>query len=246
MSGTSHFSGSRYDPFQLPEITDNRSLPHFQSHDQAGSPQMVTRLIDNYFAIYHTSYPFIHEATFRAQYSGLVKRPEKNVWHMLLNSILALGAFTGGNEDDDLHDVFYRNALSSWQGQSIFELGSLPLVQALLLLSNYTQKRNKPNTGWNFLGLAVRMALGLGLHRELPKWDINLLQREMRRRVWWGLFIFDSGASMTFGRPILLPESDMVDVEQVLNVPDEVSKKLDAINMTDFSASYSLDGVKPS
>jgi transcriptional regulatory protein GAL4 len=42
----------------------------------------------------------------------------------------------------------------------------------------------------------------------------------MRRRVWWGLFIFDSGASTTFGREILLPED--VDVKPVFNLPDEV------------------------
>jgi transcriptional regulatory protein GAL4 len=81
------------------------------------------------------------------------------------------------------------------------------------------QKRNKPNTGSNYLGLAVRVALSLGLHRELAAWQIGLLEREMRRRVWWGLFIFDSGASCTFGRNILLPEE--VDVKPVFNIPDE-------------------------
>ena len=37
--------------------------------------------------------------------------------------------------------------------------------------------------------------------------------------MWWGLFIFDSGASTTFGRHILLPEDD--DVGPVANLPDE-------------------------
>jgi transcriptional regulatory protein GAL4 len=81
------------------------------------------------------------------------------------------------------------------------------------------QKRNKPNTGSNYLGLAVRQSLSLGLHRELAGWRIGLLEREMRRRVWWGLFIFDSGASTTFGRHILLPDDD--DVGPVTNIPDE-------------------------
>jgi transcriptional regulatory protein GAL4 len=62
--------------------------------------------------------------------------------------------------------------------------------------------------------------LSLGLHRELAGWKIGLLEREMRRRVWWGLFIFDSGASTTFGRHILLPEDD--DVGPVTNIPDEL------------------------
>jgi transcriptional regulatory protein GAL4 len=151
-----------------------------------------------------------------------VQRPDDRTWNILLYTVLALGAWTIGEEYSDLDDVFYRKANSYLQDQSIFESASLSTVQALVLLSNYTQKRNKPNTGWNYLGLAVRMAVSLGLHRELPEWNITLLQREMRRRVWWGLFIFDSGASVTFGRAILLPEKDMVDVNHVLNVSDEV------------------------
>lgn len=150
---------------------------------------------------------------------------------MLLNSILTLGASTAKDEKDGTDHHFYRKAVSSWQDQSMLESGSLALVQALLLLSNYTQKRNLPNTGWNFLGLAVRMALSLGLNREMPKWNISLLQREMRRRVWWGLFIFDSGASLTFGRPSLLPERDMMDVQLPLNIPDEVNKVFSTLNI---------------
>lgn len=179
--------------------------------------------IDAYFTNYHTSYPFLHEPTFRAQYAELVQRPDDRTWNILLYTVLALGAWTIGEEYGDLDDIFYRKANSYLQDQSIFESASLAIVQALVLLSNYTQKRNKPNTGWNYLGLAVRMAVSLGLHRELPEWNITLLQREMRRRVWWGLFIFDSGASVTFGRAILLPGKDMVDVYPVLSVSDAVS-----------------------
>ena len=180
-------------------------------------------MIDAYFVNYHTSYPFVHEATFRAQYFEVVPRPEQRAWQMLFYTILALGAWSLGEGHDQLEENFYRKASSFWHDQSIFETASLSLVQALVLISNFVQKRNKPNTGWNYLGVAVRMALSLGLHRELPEWNISLLQREMRRRLWWGLFIFDSGASVTFGRAVLLPEKGAIDVKHVLNVHDAVS-----------------------
>lgn len=108
------------------------------------------------------------------------------------------------------------------QHESVFETANLTSVQALVLLSNLSQKRNSPNTGWNLLGLAVRTALSLALHRELPHWNISLMEREIRRRVWWGLYIFDSGASTTFGRAIMLPDRDSMNVHPVLNVDDEV------------------------
>lgn len=53
--------------------------------------------------------------------------------------------------------------------------------------------------------------------------EINLLQREMRRRVWWGAYLMDAGAAITFGRPILLPGLESMDVKPVLNISDDVS-----------------------
>ena len=190
------------------------------------APSVVPSIIDlinAYFLNYHTSYPFVHEATFKAQFYGHIPRPHGQAWQVLLNTILALGAWCIGDDSSELDITFYQEARSKLQNMSVFETGNLTLVQALLLLSNYAQKRNKPNTGWNFLGLAIRMSLSLGLHKEFPGWKISLLQREIRRRLWWGVYIFDSGAAKTFGRPILLPEEDVMDCKQVLNIHDAVS-----------------------
>jgi transcriptional regulatory protein GAL4 len=141
---------------------------------------------------------------------------------MLSHAIIALGAWTLNNDQIGFEDYLYRRALTLGQEESVFEAASLTSVQALILLSNLSQKRNSPNTGWNLLGLAVRTALSLALHRELPHWNITLIERETRRRVWWGLYIFDSGASTTFGRAIMLPDQETMDVHSVLNINDEV------------------------
>ncbi|KAK3944402.1 lactose regulatory protein lac9 and GAL4-like protein, partial [Diplogelasinospora grovesii] len=221
-------------------VAKSRPIPAPSPSSQPGSPRdgrmsmassrlfqslesrlAVNRLIDSYFSVYHVSYPFIHEATFRAQYHQIIPRPQQRSWQMLLHTVLALGAWCLDGEETELDDQLYHTALSFGEDESMFESANLAFVQALVLLSNLSQKRNKPNTGGNFLGLATRMALSLGLHRELPDWNISLWQREMRRRIWWGLFLFDSGASTTFGRPILLPGRESMDVRYVLNVHDE-------------------------
>lgn len=184
--------------------------------------QLAGSLIDAYFLNYHVVYPFIHEATFRAQYYEVVPRPPKKSWDMLYHAIIALGAWTVNHDQVGLEDYLYRRALTVGQDESVLEAASLSSVQALVLLSNLSQKRNSPNTGWNLLGLAVRTALSLALHRELPHWNISLIERESRRRVWWGLYVFDSGASTTFGRAVMLPDQDSMSVHHALNINDEV------------------------
>ena len=183
-----------------------------------------SNLIDAYFHDYHCVYPFVHEATFRAQYHEIVPRPPQRSWDMLYYAILALGAWSLNNDQVGLENYLYRRALTLGQHESIFEATNLTSIQALVLLSNLSQKKNSPNTGWNLLGLAVRNALSIALHRELPHWNISLLDREIRRRIWWGLYIFDSGASTTFGRSIMLPGQDSMNVHSVLNIDDEVGQ----------------------
>lgn len=63
------------------------------------------------------------------------------------------------------------------------------------------------------------MAMGLGLHKEFLNWRIAPLSMEIRRRVWWTLYVFFSGAMITFGRPVSWP-SYGVEVALPLNVDD--------------------------
>lgn len=49
----------------------------------------------------------------------------------------------------------------------------------------------------------MNMAQGVGLHREFLGPAVNTFTMEIRRRVWWTLFIFDSAFRLTFGRPTL-------------------------------------------
>jgi transcriptional regulatory protein GAL4 len=49
----------------------------------------------------------------------------------------------------------------------------------------------------------MNMAQGVGLHRDLSGPAVTAFSMEIRRRVWWTLFIVDSGMRLTFGRPTL-------------------------------------------
>jgi transcriptional regulatory protein GAL4 len=73
------------------------------------------------------------------------------------------------------------------------------------------------------IGIAFRMALGLGLHREISgnDGDQNTMNKEIRRRVWWILYMVDSGFSITMGRPTTASDA-FIDVQLPQNVDDSV------------------------
>ena len=136
------------------------------------------------------------------QSTGALPKPKDGSWPILQNMILAIGAHSSEfcRQNADLH--FYRRA-SKYLSWDILRRGSVSLVQALALMANYLQKRDRPNSGFTLLGVAMNMAQGIGLHREFAGPSISAHSMEIRRRVWWVLFIFDSGARLTFGRPTL-------------------------------------------
>ncbi|KAK4547353.1 hypothetical protein LTR36_001009 [Oleoguttula mirabilis] len=196
--------------------------------------------INSYFSLYHLSYPIVHEPTFRAQYTQVIPRPSGSSWNALAYMLGALGLFTASTgyvtRDLDLFEAAKANI-------SIDSLGSgnLTLVQVLVLMSNYLQKRNKPNSGYNYLGLALHMAMGLGLHKEFHNWRIAPLAMEIRRRVWWCLHVFAVGAMITFGRPLSWPVHG-IEVALPINVDDRdltnVSTSLPSprVGITTYSA----------
>ncbi|GAB1209133.1 hypothetical protein APSETT445_007899 [Aspergillus pseudonomiae] len=179
-----------------PSSLDEDDFPAVRSQSTA----TVSRYIDDYFALYHPAYPILHEGTFRARISGALAKPRDGSWPLLYNTVLAIGAFVGDSNATKCDIPFYKEARRHLT-MDVLEKGSLSYVQAIVIMANYLQKRNKPNAGFILIGIGFSMALAIGLHREFGMPSTSPFTMEIRRRVWWTLFVFVSGAQLTLGRP---------------------------------------------
>ncbi|KAE8356860.1 fungal-specific transcription factor domain-containing protein [Aspergillus coremiiformis] len=188
---------------------------------------IIGRLIDAYFGSYNSSYPILHEPTFREQYAKRNQIHQRSSWHPIFYLVLSIGSWILGTEaEPDAYD-FYA-AARSHMSLRMLEVGSLLTVQAFLLMGNYLQKRDRPNTGYNCIGMAYRMALGLGLHRELPSGaKKDSLFHERRRVVWWIVYSFDSGFGLTTGRPVVASDA-FIETRLPRNI-DEAEYTMDSI-----------------
>lgn len=209
---------------------------------QLRSLEIREMFINAYFEHYHTSYPFLDKEFFMMkfeEYEGAdidlqptsadsddTHTAERYLdWKILLNTVCAIGCWCLHGESLLNIDLFYYKEVKKCFKGTLFERGSILLVVSFTLLSNYAQKRNKPNSGWNYLGLAVRMAIGLGLYKEFD-WHVTLgnskyaHELEVRRRLWWGIYIFDAGVAITFGRPINLPNNFIYELALPSNIDD--------------------------
>lgn len=167
--------------------------------------KLADELLALYFDNNHIFYPWTHSQTFRKRYDSLWNPSDpllfdhansdvglggdacpENIFICALNAIFALGCqFSDYSpaEKDAASATFCERVRGLLQFD-LLDNGSIACVQALLLFGLYLQCTNFPERCWNIIGLAYRMAVGLGLQSAVPPEGATPLEVAMRRRVW--------------------------------------------------------------
>lgn len=72
----------------------------------------------------------------------------------------------------------------------------------------FLQSSAKLSTCYSYVGIALRSALRLGLHRSVTA-DFNCIERELRKRVFWVVRKMDVYVSTLLGLPQMLSDEDI-------------------------------------
>ena len=59
------------------------------------------------------------------------------------------------------------------------------------------------------IGQAVRLAVAMGMNREMPPDDTDPREHERRRRLWWTLYIIDRKISIMVGAPVSIKDDEI-------------------------------------
>ena len=122
--------------------------------------------------------------------------------------VFAIGSVAASDADDKSHFAYFERAKQHLGGLDCLGSAHLETVQTLAIMGGlYLHYLQSPNMANSIMGACFRMATALGLHREYvearPKAVTTnpAFSVDMRRRVWWSIFVLDSWANMTLGRP---------------------------------------------
>ncbi|KAJ5135915.1 hypothetical protein N7448_004469 [Penicillium atrosanguineum] len=91
----------------------------------------------------------------------------------------------------------------------IHEEGSIFFVEVLCYVAYYMQNLNRRDAAFLYIGLALRMAISLGLHQEVSDPSISETDRNRRRRAWWSVYSLDRLLSVKSGNPITIHDEDI-------------------------------------
>ncbi|KAI8627228.1 mitogen-activated protein kinase [Xylariaceae sp. FL1651] len=95
----------------------------------------------------------------------------------------------------------------------------MPVLQAYVLFLIATRSLIDPNTYWVLVGVAMRISMRMGLHRDGTNLGLPPFEVQMRRRLFWQLFPLDGYAGQMAGTGVFVPPSAW-DTKPPLNCDD--------------------------
>lgn len=211
-----HFSFPRIRP-ALPWKPSN-DLPRVKwysnmAHDVSLLPEkeVCDQLVEDFFTKIHPGFPVVDEAEFRSQYSD----DGNPVPLLLLQSVLLAGAHVCQHPKVVKSRSLVKVALFR-RAKALFDLhyenNREHLVQAALLFTwHFEGADDIAANAYYWIGIACRLAFGLGCHRNLSSSSRSVIpvqDRRIQRRLFWVLFQCDVLASLHHGRPLMINEDD--------------------------------------
>ncbi|CAK7208594.1 Gypsy retrotransposon integrase-like protein 1 [Sporothrix bragantina] len=182
----------------------------------------------------------VHVPSFFESFDRLYEKGPENLGpddHRSLSlfySVLALGCMYNISEESDTENpVHYKAALEEGLKfyttarvllQDITECRDLTSLQALMFMILFLQATSNLSGCYSFVGIALRAALRMGLHRNLPHVKLNPIEHESRRRVFYVIRQMDTYVSALLGFPMSLRDED-IDQSLPTEIDDEYITK---------------------
>ncbi|PYI00317.1 hypothetical protein BO78DRAFT_465396 [Aspergillus sclerotiicarbonarius CBS 121057] len=96
---------------------------------------------------------------------------------------------------------------------------SLPVLQATVFFLTCLRDAGDADFVWTMVAAVHRLAQGLGLHRDGTHFGLTPFETEMRRRLWWSIYLLDTRSSQSYPTGSLVSEGSY-DTSLPLNIND--------------------------
>lgn len=149
---------------------------------------VADHLLDQFYKSFHLLLPILEWSSFSHRCDQIYRQNSfegvPKEWVGLFFATLSCGALNGSVEEAREWFETTKFQVDLW-----VENPSMDSVRSAVLASIFLVEVNSRSTGWTILGHAIRAAQDLGLHRTTDIW--SSIDEEMRRCLWWSIYILD-------------------------------------------------------
>ncbi|PYI11883.1 hypothetical protein BO78DRAFT_381930 [Aspergillus sclerotiicarbonarius CBS 121057] len=218
--------------FSSPSLFNQLSLSHVLEDETVladlhlPDKAHISYLMEFYFAHSHTLYPIIRRTEFTSVLWRVYNHPQEPLAGSALSMfriwmVLAIGSTTHSSVSlvEESESVLYYNKAMVYFEEA-FGLGDMAALEVLMLQVSYSFfNQIGPNTFF-LVGVAARMAIGMGLHTSSSYLNLPADVVEYRKRIFFSLYMMDRVVSMALGRPFAMHDDD-IDIQPFTDIDDE-------------------------
>ncbi|KAK1520244.1 uncharacterized protein CCOS01_10363 [Colletotrichum costaricense] len=216
-----------------PYLSSGSRPVSLQGRGQLPIKAVALELVKETFNNYNRFLPLFNEEDFLREFhlKYSTSNPEDASWWACLNVVLSIAHRLRGlrtldpTHENNLADVYTKNALGV---VSELNVASISAVQALVGMACILQGTPNPELASMLVAAALRLAQAMNLHREASDPTLTEKQAEIRRRVFWKVYVLDKDISLRTCRPFSQDDDDM-DVRLPSNI------KLETCNVELFN-----------
>ncbi|KAL8803518.1 MAG: hypothetical protein Q9182_003119 [Xanthomendoza sp. 2 TL-2023] len=173
-------------------------------------------LCRDFFDNFNCMFPLFHEPTFmHLVHRQYTRHPyEGSGWWASFNIALAIAhrirvmSNLVPQEEDNKAWMYLKNALGVLTELTMRNLDLLS-VQALLGMAMFLMGTPNPQPSFFLVAAAIRLANSIGLHKRGSGFDLNPVEIEQRKRVFWIGYLLDKDICLRSGRPPAQDDDDM-------------------------------------
>ncbi|OAQ79440.1 fungal specific transcription factor domain-containing protein [Purpureocillium lilacinum] len=111
----------------------------------------------------------------------------------------------GSSKDELLAQ--YRFALEQSLAKANFlDTSDIAVVQAFAMFLIVVRRHDESRFCWALTGLLIRIAQGLGIHRDGTHFNLSPFDTEIRRRLWWAILMLDLRSAEELGTDMTVGE----------------------------------------
>ncbi|KAM0400198.1 hypothetical protein ACHAPZ_006359 [Fusarium culmorum] len=173
-------------------------------------------LLQDYFDNFNCIFPLFHQPTFmhlvQMQYSS--EPYQGSGWWASLNCALAIAhrlrvmSNLVPQDEDEKAWGYLKNAIGVFPELTMRNTDLLS-VQALLGMALFLQGTPNPQPTFLLVSAAMRLAQSIGLHKRGTGFNLNPIEIEQRKRVFWIAYMLDKDLCLRAGRPPAQDDDDM-------------------------------------
>ncbi|KAL6910822.1 fungal-specific transcription factor domain-containing protein [Trichoderma evansii] len=173
-------------------------------------------LLKDFFENFNCMFPLFHQPTFmhlvERQYSD--DPYQGSGWWASLNCAFAIAhrlrvmSNLVPQEEDEKAWGYLKNAMGVFSELAMRNTDLLS-VQALLGMALFMQGTPNPQPAFLLISVAIRLSHSIGLHKKGTGFNLNPIEIEQRKRVFWIAYMLDKDLCLRAGRPPAQDDDDM-------------------------------------